>query len=108
MTKRIWVRMGAAGDYHDFDDPYEAGYEIGDMYAEMGYDLRGILHTNRRWRNKGYEFAEFSADNYVSLFWGDADAQPIDTGELSGGERQEFEDGMYDGANIAGDIRESA
>jgi hypothetical protein len=64
----LWVRAGDADNYNAFD-----GFqEVADYLADMG--ATGPLE----WCNEyGVTSPEFRGNNYVSLFWGDADAQPI-------------------------------
>ena len=65
----LWMRLGDTAEYHRYDDiegvteamreasvhgPFKAGHPMS----------KGMLHA------PGYE-----ADNYISLFWGDEDAE---------------------------------
>ena len=65
---KLWVRAGDADNYNDFD-----GFqEVADYLAEMG------ATPPLEWSNQyGVTSPEFRGNNYISLYWGDADAQPI-------------------------------
>lgn len=71
-TKFIWVRLGDADNYNRFDDVAEAAEHM---------SLFGIRHVHRS-QKYGVEAEGLSGQNYISLFYGDDDAQP--TRELSG------------------------
>ena len=63
----LWVRAGDGDNYNDFDGLQE----VVDYLAEMG--ATGPLE----WCNEyGVTSPEFRGHNYISLFWGDDDAQP--------------------------------
>ena len=65
---KLWVRVGDSDNYHDFDGLQE----VADYLAEMG--VTGPLE----WCNEyGVTSPEYRGKNYISLFWGDANAQPI-------------------------------
>jgi hypothetical protein len=65
---KLWVRAGDGDNYNDFDGLQE----VADYLSEMG--ATGPLE----WANDlGVSSPEFRGKNYVSLFWGDDDAQPI-------------------------------
>lgn len=65
-TGRWWIRAGDADDYHDFDDLAEVAYTL----AEYGVEQVEALHRY------GVACDQFRGHNYISLFWGDDDAQP--------------------------------
>ncbi len=77
---RIWVRLGDQDEYQDFDTIEDA--------AEYLHDEFGIKEVDR-WVDKGFEGGGYKGGDYVSLFWGDADAQP--TADLSHGDKKAFE-----------------
>ena len=52
-----------------------------------------------RYRSKGVELEGFHGDNYVSLFWGDDDAQPVDDADLNPSDKLDFEAGIQEGLN---------
>jgi hypothetical protein len=68
----IWVRLGDADTYNRFDDLAEAAEYMA---------LFGVKHV---WRCQrfGVEAQGLIGQNYISLFFGDGDAQP--SRELSG------------------------
>lgn len=67
----VWVRLGDADTYNRFDDLAEAA----DYMA-----LFGVKHV---WRCQrfGVEAKGLTGQNYISLYFGDEEAQPI--GDLS-------------------------
>ncbi len=88
----VWIRMGDAAEYEHFDSPYEAGRAVGERLA-----LRPQEHQvlSCRYRASGVEIAPYYTDrNYISLFWGDKDAQWV--ADLSIQDRREFERGVED------------
>lgn len=75
----IWMRKGDAGDYESFDAPYDAGEDIGYLLSLPGRESgpKQRKPVVKRSQTYGVSVAPyFVGDNYVSLFWGDADAQP--------------------------------
>jgi hypothetical protein len=87
MMDRIWLQIGETGEYEDCDTPYDAGMRLG-----MCLDPEGsgdvVAQVNRR--RLGVTVYPFGGYNYVSLYWGDDDAQPVDRAELSDSEFEEF------------------
>ena len=83
MTKDayVWLRIGDQGDYEKFDSPEEAAQELGQYTSD-----REIKFTSL-----GVCVGPFQGDNYVSLFWGDDDAQPVGDAELSDLEKEAFQ-----------------
>jgi class 3 adenylate cyclase len=77
---RWWIRVGDADDYHEFDDLAE----VADVLTEYG--VAQVEALNRY----GVACDQFSGQNYISLFWGDSEAQPLcdltagDVEELNG------------------------
>jgi hypothetical protein len=77
MSKRkpimpfIWVRLGDTDDYNRFDDVAEAAEYMA---------LFGVKQVHRS-QKYGVDAKGFTGNNYISLFFGDGEAQP--TGELS-------------------------
>jgi hypothetical protein len=64
----LWVRAGDGDNYNGFDGLHE----VADYLAEMG--ATGPLG----WCNKyGVTSPEYRGKNYISLYWGDEDAQPL-------------------------------
>jgi hypothetical protein len=65
---QLWVRAGDSDNYNGFDGLPK----VADYLAEMG------ATTPVERRNKyGVTPPEYRGNNYISLFWGDDDAQPI-------------------------------
>ena len=89
---KVWTRLGDQGDYEDYDTPYDAGIKIGEVYSilEPFED-----EVKPRYRGKGYELPGFEGNNYISLFWGDYDAQ--DSVELNESDKLDFESGLTEG-----------
>jgi hypothetical protein len=64
----LWIRCGDADDYNDFDNDFAAAAE----YLEM----LGVTGSVVRCTKYGVSAPSFTGHNYISLFWGDHDAQP--------------------------------
>ncbi len=65
---KIWVRAGDGDNYNDFDGVHE----VADYLAEMS-----ATDPLERCNEYGVTSPEYQGNNYISLFWGDDDAQPI-------------------------------
>lgn len=78
QNAQLWVRAGDGDDYNAFD-----GFqEVADYLGEMG------ATSPLEWCNEyGMTSPEFRGHNYISLFWGDDDAQP--TRSLTNAEHNE-------------------
>ena len=72
----VWVRLGDADDYNRFDDL--------DGAAEY-MALFGVRHVERS-QKYGVAAKGFTGQNYISLFFGDDEAQP--TRDLSASDVQ--------------------
>lgn len=82
----VWVRAGDGDDYHRFDDVNGAA----DYMA--GLDVRFV----GRHCKFGVQAEGFTGHNYISLFYGDADAQPLDhKADLSDGDLRFLNDRLY-------------
>jgi len=83
----VWIRMGDTGEYEKFDSPYDAGEDVGSRLREV---------ENFKFMGMGIRiYPGYSGRNYISLFWGDEEAQP--TRDLSDEERSEFLQGLRKG-----------
>jgi hypothetical protein len=69
-TPFVWVRLGDADNYNRFDD-------VADAAEYMA--VFGVKHVYRD-QKYGVVANGFTGHNYISLFYGDGEAQP--TGEL--------------------------
>jgi len=78
-VKWCWVRIGDGSDYEKYDDPSE----VVDMFVELG------VTPPLRWRSGGFECSAFKRNNYVSMYWGDNDADK--TRDLNRREQKAFE-----------------
>jgi hypothetical protein len=68
LNTQLWVRAGDGDNYNGFDGLQEVADYLGAMGATSPLE----------WCNKyGVASPEFRGNNYISLFWGDDDAQPI-------------------------------
>ena len=93
---KVWLRKGDAGEYESFDSAYEAGFDLGQHLAESGVDLRALHPVT--YRPCGIQIRGiFWGNNYVSLFWGDEAAQPVNDSELTPAEKLDFEWGLDEG-----------
>jgi hypothetical protein len=66
ITRFIWVRLGDADNYNRFDDLAEAAEYM---------SLFGVKHIHRS-QKYGVEAEGLTGKNYISLFYGDGEAQP--------------------------------
>ncbi len=90
----VWMRLGDNADYEKFDDLFAAG-------EQAGYHLVGINKIPEIGRVNTYGVAippYFTGNNYVSLFWGDNDAQPVKAVTVN--ELVEFKQGIREGADL--------
>lgn len=87
--KWVWMRLGDLGSYERYDTPSDAGYAVGEYFSGMGEVPISIKHTTKY----GIEIDPwFISYNYISLYWGDSDAQPIR--ELNHSELNSFVNGI--------------
>lgn len=77
----LWVRIGDGGSYEKFDDLESA--------AEHLAEYQVVAPLTRR-DNYGVESPNHTGLNYISIFWGDKDAQP--TKKLHHGEIKKLSD----------------
>jgi len=88
-SRKIWIRIGDVAEYESFDTPYDAGFEVRQSLPEKG--LPSYFYTAA-----GVSIPpNFTGNNYISLFWGDKDAQWIR--DLSEEEKRDFERGVTRG-----------
>lgn len=65
---RLWIRGGDADDYHEFGFDFDAAAEY--------LQLIGVSGRLCRCGRYGVSARGFTGHNYISLYWGDDDAQP--------------------------------
>lgn len=65
-NEKLWLRLGDSGEYEEFGDDMTP---IMDVLKE-----NGIKKDDVRQIKGGLEASGFTRDNYISLYWGDADA----------------------------------
>jgi hypothetical protein len=63
----LWVRVGDGDSYN----PFDGVQEVSEYLAEMGATV-----PLERYNRFGVTRPEYKGRNYISLFWGDDDAQP--------------------------------
>ena len=69
MSKQLWVRVGDAGDYESFGDDFAALFDyLNDMRVGT---VTGWIDGGP---GVGFETPNFHGYDFVSLFWGNADA----------------------------------
>jgi len=93
---KVWMRMGDTDDYHDFDSMFEAGSELGG-YFDSTSGLTRIPAVSKH-GDYGVSVEPFTGDNYISLFQGDNDAQPVK--KLTQADIADFKSGIRDGAYL--------
>jgi hypothetical protein len=82
---QLWLRVGDAGEYESFGDSLE---DVCDYLNDLGAgEVTGWVNGGV---GIGFETQNFYGYDFVSLFWGDADAEPIR--ELDEEERAAVED----------------
>jgi len=64
----VWLRLGDADDYHNFDT-------IDEVKADL--EALGLKKDFKKCRKYGISNSEYKGLNYISLFWGDSEAQPL-------------------------------
>lgn len=94
---KVWTRFGDTSDYGAHDTPYKAGYELGNILNPDGSYTKE--KPELQYRSMGVELEGFIGNNYVSLYWGDYDAQPVGDADLNASDRLDFEQGIYEGLN---------
>ena len=70
VEKYWWVRVGDQGDYEQFDSLDD----VGDYLSQLG-----IAPPYEQSTSYGFETDSYYGDNYISLYKGNAEAQPTDT-----------------------------
>jgi len=96
---KVWMRVGDNDDYHDFGSMFEAGSELGGLLDTASPDGLTKMPVIRKSHKHGVDVEpSFVNYNYVSLFWGDDDAQPLK--ELTKADIAEFKDGIRDGSYL--------
>lgn len=80
----LWMRLGDNADYEKVEGPSDAADRIRDFTKQ-------VEHGDIKWREKYGVAIEpgFGGNNYISLYWGDEDAQP--TRQLTKAERKDIE-----------------
>ena len=87
----VWERLGDVAEYEKFDTPHDAGLVVGER---IGIGKPEPLSFHYRATGVAIPPA-FVGDNYISLFWGDENAQW--TRDLTNVENRRFEEGVGDG-----------
>ena len=67
---RLWVRLGDMSEYEDFGQDL---FAVAESLASHGVDRITRCQCGVQASGKGY--CQFYGHNYISLFWGDKDAQ---------------------------------
>ncbi|MEA3254042.1 MAG: hypothetical protein U9Q17_03735, partial [Chloroflexota bacterium] len=85
--EHVWLRLGDVAEYEKFNDPCEAGKAVGARLAHRPEEHHVLSLYYRR---AGVEIEPYyTGRNYISLFWGDEEAQWIR--DLSNIEKRKFE-----------------
>jgi hypothetical protein len=96
---RVWMRMGDNDDYHDFDSMFSAGSELGGYLDSISQEDNIPMPKVLLYGDMGVGVSPgFEGLNYISLFWGDKDAQL--TKKHTRADIEEFKRGIRDGAFI--------
>lgn len=87
----VWIRLGDVAEYEKFNTPYDAGLAVGERIG-IGKPEPLAFH----YRAAGVAIPPaFVGNNYISLFWGDENAQW--TRDLTNVEKRHFEEGVGEG-----------
>ena len=78
---QLWIRLGDGGEYESFGDDFDA---LADAITESG------ITEIRNWIVGGFQTDAFDGYNYVSLYWGDDDANLLR--QLANTERKQVEE----------------
>ena len=93
---KVWMRMGDNAEYEPHDSMFEAGSELGG-YFDSTSGLTKMPAVSKH-GDYGVSVDPFTGDNYISLFWGDDDAQPVK--KLAQADIADFKAGIRDGAYL--------
>lgn len=75
---KVWMRVGDQDDYHDFDSPEGAAYDLHDLLHSDEGQCRGHIvmrHESSMLYGVNIVGEGYEGQNAVSLYWGDDDAQ---------------------------------
>ena len=87
--QQLWVRVGDAGEYESFGDDLDA---VLDYLNELrAGEVTGWVEGGM---GVGIETVNYHGYDFVSLFWGDDDANL--TAHLDADERMEVEEGLVE------------
>lgn len=86
--RAVWVRFGDVSDYFDFDSPFDAGKGVGMPLSEYPSKTPTYHYIDAGVEVEPY----YTGKKYISLFWGDDNAQWIRN--LSASDKKEFERGI--------------
>ena len=99
--EKVWIRLGDVAEYESFDSSYDAGIEVA---GRLGEAEKAWFEMRRKkpelmafyFQPAGVAIPpSFVANNYISLFWGDKDAQW--TRDLTNIEKGQFVEGVEKG-----------
>ena len=98
-TGKVWMRVGDNDDYHDFDSMFSAGSELGGLLDTASPNGLTKMPVIRKSHRHGIDVEPSLVNyNYVSLFWGDDDAQPLK--ETTKADIADFKAGIRDGSYL--------
>ncbi len=91
---KVWMRLGDNDDYHSFDNMFDAGTELGTYLESREFQMKDLGSLSN---GTGICAPGFEGHNYISLFWGDDDAQI--TKRHSQADLADFKRGVREGAD---------
>ena len=94
---KVWMRMGDSAEYEPHDSMFDAGSELGG-YFDSTSGLTKMPAVSKH-GDYGVSVEPFTGYNYISLFWGDDDAQPVK--KLTQADIADFKAGIRDGASLS-------
>ena len=96
---KVWMRQGDNADYRDFESMYDAGSELGGYYGAISSTPEVEMPEISRHGKYGiFSIPGYENYNYISLFWGDDDAQPLSGVTLA--DLAEFKRGVRFGGDM--------
>ncbi len=99
-TGYVWIRIGDNDDYKKFDSPFDAGDRVGNAVNVEPQDGEEIDRLSFHGGGSGgVSVGGFRGDNYISLFWGDNDAQLIRP--LNKRDQADFTRGYKEGSGLS-------
>ncbi len=95
---KVWMRMGDNAEYEPHGSMFDAGSELGGYLDATDGTTKMKMPAVSKHGDYGVSVDPFSGFNYISLFWGDDDVQPVK--KLTQADIADFKAGIRDGAYL--------